>query len=89
MALDLTHQRNRLAGMWAAELLGLFGLAAQDYIRAVVHPGHLQEKVHEDDHDEVVGKLTQDLAGHATMGEIREKMVQFLSEARRQIVRRG
>jgi hypothetical protein len=88
LCLDINHQRNHLAGVWAAELLGLFGLAAQDYIRSVMHPGHAQEKVHGDDHDAVVGMLSQDLAGRATIGEIREKMVQFVTEARRQIMRR-
>jgi hypothetical protein len=88
MALALTHQRNRLAGMWAAELLGLFGLAAQDYIRDVMHPDHPQDAVHGDDQAAVVGKLKEDLAGRVTLGEIRAKMVHFLQEARHQIGRR-
>lgn len=80
--LDITHRRNRLAGLWAAELLGLFGHAAQDYVRNVMHPGHAQEEVHGDDQETVVGKLAKDLADYVTLTEIREKMTQFLGEAR-------
>jgi hypothetical protein len=86
MSLDITHQRNRLAGVWAAELLGLFGLAAQDYVRNVVHSDHPQDAVHGDDHEKVVVKLSRDLADHVSIGEIRERMAHFLSEARRQIL---
>ena len=82
--LDITHRRNRLAGLWAAELLGLIGFAAQDYVRSVMHPGHSQEQPHGDDHDSVVGKLAKDLAGRVSAHEIRQKMTQFLQEARRQ-----
>lgn len=83
--LDITHRRNRLAGMWAAELLGLIGFAAHDYARSVVHSDHADEHIHGDDHEQVIGKLSTDLAGRVTMTEIRDKMTHFLSEARRQI----
>ena len=87
-SLDITHQRNRLAGMWAAELLGLMGHAAQDYARGVMHTDHPQETVHDDDQEKVVGKLSTDLAGHVTLAEIRARMAHFLSEARRQMKKR-
>jgi hypothetical protein len=83
--LDITHRRNRLAGLWAAELLGLIGHAAQDYVRHVMHPGHPQDHLHDDDHEKVVGKLSGDLAGHATEEEIRQRMSHFLKEAKKQI----
>ncbi|MDR3436964.1 ATPase inhibitor subunit zeta [Telmatospirillum sp.] len=82
--LDITHRRNRLAGLWAAELLGLIGYAAQDYARSVMHPGHSQEQPHGDDQDKVVGKLAEDLAGQVSESEIRQKMTYFLQEAWRQ-----
>lgn len=82
--MDITHRRNRLAGVWAAELLGLIGFAAQDYVRSVMHPGHLQEQPHEDDHDKVVGKLARDLSGRVSVQEIRQRMADFLQEAKRQ-----
>jgi hypothetical protein len=82
-ALDIAHKRNLLAGLWAAELLGLIGHAAQDYVRSVMHPGHSQEQVHDDDQEKVVDKLSEDLAGHATEPEIRERMLHFWREAKR------
>jgi hypothetical protein len=81
--LDVTHRRNRLAGLWAAELLGLIGHAAQDYVRGVMHPGHPQDHVHDDDQDSVLDKLSKDLAGHVTESELRERMLHFLREAKR------
>ncbi len=82
--LDITHRRNRLAGLWAAELLGLIGYAAQDYVRSVMHPGHTQEQVHGYDQENVVDKLSEDLVGHATEEEIRRRMSLFLQEAERE-----
>ena len=81
----LTHRRNRLAGIWAAELLGLIGHAAGDYAKTVVHPGHAPEKMHGDDADMVVDKLSQDLDGRVSLAEIRNKMSHFLQEAKRQM----
>jgi len=81
----LTHRRNRLAGIWAAELLGLIGHAAGDYAKTVVHPGHAPEKMHDDDADMVVDKLSQDLDGRVSLAEIRNKMSHFLQEAKRQM----
>ena len=45
-------RRNKLAGLWAAELLGLIGHAAMDYAKSVVH-ADFEEKGDED----VVRKL--------------------------------
>jgi hypothetical protein len=87
-SLDIAHRRNQMAGLWAAELLGLMGQAAQDYVRAVMHPGHSEETIHEDDQDHVVAKLAKDLAAHASVTEIRDRMVAFLGEARRQLTGR-
>ena len=82
----VTHKRNYLAGLWAAELLGLIGQAAQDYAKTVIHPGHAPEVVHGDDSDKVVTKLARDLAGRTTPAVIRGKMAHFLAEARRQFL---
>jgi hypothetical protein len=82
----ITHQRNRLAGLWAAELMGLIGHAASDYTRTVIHTDHPPETEHDDDADKVVRKLSQDLQGRVTIGEIREKMSHFLQEAKRQLL---
>ena len=85
----VTHHRNRLAGLWAAELLGLFGHAASDYVKAVVHPGHHPDSMHDDDAAQVEAKLYQDLAGRASAVEIRTRMAHFLAEAKRQLLHPG
>ncbi len=73
-------RRNKLAGMWAAELLGLIGHAAIDYAKHVVH-ADLEEKGDED----VVRKLAGDLEGKASHSEIREKLAHFLHIARKEV----
>jgi hypothetical protein len=73
-------RRNKLAGMWAAELLGMIGQAAVDYAKHVVH-ADLEEKGDED----VVRKLAGDLDGKASHSEIREKLAHFLHIARKEV----
>lgn len=74
--------RDRMAGMWAAELLGLIGHAAHDYARELAHP-HDTEGAGDD--DRVVGRLARDLRGKVGPHEIREKLAHLLHEARRQL----
>jgi len=77
----LRQQRNRMAGLWAAELLGLLGKAAKDYAHDVVHAHD-----HDGDGDEkLVQRLGSDLRGKADMHEIRAKLAHLLAEARRQL----
>ncbi|MBF0267668.1 MAG: DUF1476 domain-containing protein [Alphaproteobacteria bacterium] len=73
-------RRNKLAGLWAAELLGLIGQAAMDYAKDVVH-ADFEEKGDED----VVRKLAKDLDGKADHQTIREKLGEFLHIARKQV----
>lgn len=73
-------RRNKLAGLWAAELLGLLGQTASDYAKEVVH-SDFEEPGEED----VVRKLAADLAGKVSPHEIREKLTHLLQEARRQL----
>lgn len=74
-------RRNKLLGLWAAELLGLIGHAAHDYAKDIVH-SDMEEPGEED----VVRRLSKDLEGKATVSEIREKMTHLLHEARRQLL---
>jgi len=77
----LRRQRNRIAGLWAAELLGLLGQAARDYAHDVAH-------AHDHDHDgdeKLVQRLVRDLRGKVGGHEIREKLGHLLHEARRQL----
>jgi hypothetical protein len=77
---QLTSRRNRLAGMWAAELLGLIGQTAHDYARELAH-------AHENTPDEhVIRRLARDLHGRVTAHEIREKLSHLLGEAKRQLL---
>jgi len=82
---SLRQHRNRMAGLWAAELLGLLGKAAKDYTHDVVHAHD-----HDADGDEkLVERLKHDLRGKADLHEIREKLAHLLHEARRQLHPKG
>lgn len=75
------RQRNHMAGLWAAELLGLLGQAARDYAHDLAHS-------HDGDGDgdeKLVQRLVRDLRGKAAMPEIREKLSHLVNEARRQM----
>jgi hypothetical protein len=76
----LNRSRNRMVGMWAAELLGLIGQAAHDYAVELVH-------AHEREPEEsVVRRLARDLQGKVSIHEIREKLAHFLHVAKRQLL---
>lgn len=80
---EVAH-RNRLAGMWAAELLGLIGHAAHDYARELAHANE-----HAPSDEPVVDRLAKDLHGKVSAHEIRDKLTHFLHEARRQLTKGG
>lgn len=73
-------RRNKLAGLWAAGLLGLEGPGADEYAKSVVH-ADFEEKGDED----VVRKLAKDLAGKADETAIRQKLADLLATARQQV----
>lgn len=75
------RQRDRLAGLWAAELLGLIGQAAHDYARELAHA---QDATPDDEH--VIRRLARDLHGRVSAHEIRDKLSSLLHEARRQLL---
>lgn len=91
-AADLESQarlhRDRMAGMWAAELLGLIGHAAHDYARELAHPHDTTDAEPADatDEERVVGRLARDLRGKVSRPEIRDKLAHLLHEARRQLL---
>jgi hypothetical protein len=79
-----TARRNRLLGVWAAELMGLSGEAAQAYAKEVVASDF--ERPGEDD---VVEKLIKDFKGKGVSQsehQIRRKMDELLPIARQQIM---
>lgn len=77
-------RRNRLLGLWAADLLGLTGAEAADYATGVVK-ADFEEQGHED----VLRKVIADLAGKADEPTIRSKHADLLATARAQILDEG
>ncbi len=77
-------RRNKLLGLWAAELLGKTGDAAAAYATEVV-----KSDFQEAGDDDVLRKVAADLAGKATSEEIRVKMDALLVEAKRQLATEG
>ncbi|MGR3622469.1 DUF1476 domain-containing protein [Pseudophaeobacter sp.] len=72
---------NKMLGLWAADLLGHSGAAAERYAADVVS-ADLKEVGHED----VVRKIATDLTGRVTVEGIREKMAELLPQAMEQIL---
>lgn len=74
-------RRNKLLGLWAAELMGKTGDAAAAYAMEVVS-ADFEEAGDED----VVRKVVADLAGKASADEIRAKMKELLPVAKSQLL---
>ena len=74
-------RRNKLVGLWAAEILGKTGSDADAYAIEVV-----KSDFEEAGHEDVVRKLAGDLEGKATAEEIRTKMAELLVVAKGQIM---
>ena len=75
-------RRNKLLGLWAAELMGKTGDDADAYAREVVK-ADFEEAGHED----VVRKVAGDLGDIADADTIRGKMDELLKVAKGQIVK--
>jgi hypothetical protein len=74
-------RRNKLVGLWAAELLGKTGDAAADYAMSVVSADFEEAGI-----EDVVRKVAADLAGKATADEVRAKMADLLPVAKAQLM---
>jgi hypothetical protein len=74
-------RRNKLLGLWAAELMGKSGDAASAYAMEVVS-ADFEEAGDED----VVRKVVADLAGKASADEIRAKMKELMPVAKAQLL---
>lgn len=74
-------RRNKLLGLWAAELMGKSGDEAAAYAKEVVK-ADFEEAGHED----VVRKVSGDLGGKVTDDEIRAKMAELMVVAKAQIM---
>jgi hypothetical protein len=74
-------RRNKLLGLWAAELLGKSGDEATDYAMTVV-----AADFEEAGSDDVVRKVAADLAGLADDTQIRAKLAEMLAVAKTQLM---
>ena len=74
-------RRNRLLGLWAADLMGKTGDDAQAYAKEVV-AADFEEAGHED----VVRKVKGDLGERATEDEIRRKLAELMKVAKAQLM---
>lgn len=75
-------RRNKLVGLWAAELLGKSGDEAQAYAVEVI-----KSDFEEAGHDDVVRKLMGDLGDKTDEATVRAKMEECLIEAKSQLMR--
>jgi hypothetical protein len=74
-------RRNKLLGLWAAELLGKTGDDAAAYAKEVV-----KSDFEEAGHEDVVRKVAGDLGDKADADTVRAKMAEFLSQAKAQLL---
>lgn len=75
-------RRNKLLGLWAAELLGKSGADAEAYAKEVV-TADFEEAGDED----VYRKVAGDLGGRADETTIRTRMVELLAVAKEQVMK--
>ncbi len=74
-------RRNKLLGLWAADLLGKTGDDAAEYAKEVV-----KSDFEEAGDEDVYRKVSGDLGSKADEATIRAKMVSLMAEAKGQIV---
>jgi len=74
-------RRNKLLGLWAADLMGKSGDDAADYAKEVI-----KSDFEEAGDDDVLRKVAGDLGDKATQGDIRAKMDALMIEAKSQIM---
>lgn len=81
MMFKAVARRNKLVGLWAADLLGKSGDDAAEYAKTVVL-ADFEEAGHED----VVRKLAADLGDKSDADTIRAKMDELMPKAKSQIM---
>lgn len=74
-------RRNKLLGLWAAELMGKSGDDAANYAKEVV-----KADFEEAGDDDVFRKVAGDLGSKADEATVRAKMAELMAEAKSQIV---
>ncbi|WP_430464558.1 DUF1476 domain-containing protein [Tabrizicola sp.] len=74
-------RRNKLVGLWAADILGKSGEDAAEYAMSVVAADFEEAGI-----EDVVRKVAADLAGKASEDQIRAKMAELLPVAKAQLM---
>ena len=74
-------RRNKLLGLWAADLMGLSGEAAADYAKEVI-----KSDFEEAGHEDVYRKVSGDLGAKADEATIRIKITELMVEAKSQLM---
>lgn len=74
-------RRNKLLGLWAADLLGKSGTEAEDYAKEVV-----MADFEEPGDEDVYRKVAGDLGDKADETTIRTKMSELMAEAKAQLL---
>ena len=74
-------RRNRLLGLWAADLMGLSGDAAENYAKEVV-----KSDFEEAGHEDVYRKISGDLGDKASETAIRTQIDRLMAEAKAQLM---
>ena len=72
---------NKMLGLWAADLMGKTGDAADEYAKSVIKADFIEAG-----HEDVIRKVSGDLAGKASDADIRTKRAEFLLKAKKQLV---
>lgn len=81
MQFKAVARRNKLVGLWAAELMGKSGADADAYALEVI-----KSDFEEAGHDDVVRKVTGDLASLSNEADVRAKMAECMNIAKGQLV---
>jgi hypothetical protein len=74
-------RRNKLLGLWAADLMGKDGDAAAEYSREVI-----KSDFEEAGDEDVYRKVSGDLGDKADEATIRAKMVELMVDAKNQLI---
>ncbi|TGD43630.1 DUF1476 domain-containing protein [Pseudotabrizicola sediminis] len=74
-------RRNKLVGLWAADLMGITGDEAAAYAITVVEADFEEAGI-----EDVVRKVAADLGGKASADDIRLKMAELLPIAKAQLM---
>lgn len=74
-------RRNKLLGLWAADLMGKTGDDAAEYAKEVI-----KSDFEEAGHEDVYRKVSGDLGNKADEATIRAKLAEFMVEAKAQLM---